>query len=219
MTENFWAGAFSLREGGIPEIGGVPMHRKDPSQADPKGSCAVSENWAKQGFREQKSENAVLLSPLQLTDCDPQPDSGLREPRVGRHTNFSKADNPCDTEGPECGMACKPLNGTQHSRCKVQPWVLREGKDTNLGSMHNPRSTEGDSGELKEHTSPATEVRPVRQTLRCGGQVLGVKKSEHKPREAEGRTEEPSQVHTSHTLQKECLGSRDKCAQTPRYRV
>lgn len=38
------------------------MHRKAPSQADPRGSCRVLENHAKQGLGEQKREKAELLS-------------------------------------------------------------------------------------------------------------------------------------------------------------
>ena len=50
----------------------------------------IAENQAKQGFREQKSENAALLSPLQITDCDPQPDSGLGNREWGGIQTFPR---------------------------------------------------------------------------------------------------------------------------------
>ena len=62
-TENFWTGACTPREEGSPETGRVPMHWEAPSQAGPRVSGGISENWAKQGLRGQKAEKAAILSP------------------------------------------------------------------------------------------------------------------------------------------------------------
>ena len=198
---------FSLKEGGIPEMGGVPMHREAPSQVDPKGSCGVSENQAKQGFREQKSENAALLSPLQITDCDPQPDSGLgnREwggiqtfPRqttlvaqralsVAWHANLWRAHNP---------HSAKSVPG-YWERGSVQTWAActtLAAQRVALGSQKNTQAPRQRSGQW-DRTGRGT------QTLRCGGHVSGAKISEYKPEK-----------------QRAGLESQIKCTPAPRCR-
>ena len=47
---------------GSPETGRIPMHWEAPSQAGPRASGGISENWAKQGLRGQKTEKAAILS-------------------------------------------------------------------------------------------------------------------------------------------------------------
>ena len=44
-------------------------------------------------------KGAARLSPLTAPGPSPQTAGGLREPRVGRHTNAASADNPCSAEG------------------------------------------------------------------------------------------------------------------------
>ena len=62
--ENFWMGASARAGAGKgPETEGVPVPIEALSQAGRRGSCGVSENWAKQRLRGQKIEKAALLSP------------------------------------------------------------------------------------------------------------------------------------------------------------
>lgn len=101
---------------------GVPGHREAPFQGGPRQSYRVSENWAKQGLREQKTEKVALFSILTAHGLWPLPDvdSGNREwggiqtslvhaalmalrvsscSPVMQHTNLTNAHNPCGTEG------------------------------------------------------------------------------------------------------------------------
>ena len=73
------------------------MHRETPSQADPKWSCKVSENQAKQGLGGQQTEKAALFSPLTAHGLWPQ--TAFLGNRVVQHTNPASAFNPCSTDG------------------------------------------------------------------------------------------------------------------------
>ena len=61
--EKFWMEACALREAGSHEAGRILVHWEAPSQGGPKGSCRISEIWAKQGLRGQTTEKIALLSP------------------------------------------------------------------------------------------------------------------------------------------------------------
>ena len=76
-------------------MGGVPMHREAPLQAGPR-RCGVCQS--KQGLIGPGTEKAALLSPITAHRLCPQVDGGLRELRVGRHTNLSSTYNTSGTE-------------------------------------------------------------------------------------------------------------------------
>ena len=152
------------------------MHRKAPSLAGPKGHCGVSENRAKEGLREQKTEKAELLRRLTALRLWPRPDGSLGEPRMSRHTILASTHNNCSTEGgprwPSVAWHTNP--GSTHTcGTKWGPGLLREGKRANLSSANNLRGTAERlvSSSLLEtkqvHTNPLTHRACLRKWDKC----------------------------------------------------
>ena len=71
------------------------MHREAPLQVGPR-RCGVSQT--RQGLTGPGTEKAALFSPLTAHSLCHYLDGGLRELRVGRHTNLSSTYNPSGTE-------------------------------------------------------------------------------------------------------------------------
>ena len=88
-------GVMKLEE--FPCTGKLP-HRELFILGVPRGSCRISESWTKLGLKGQKTEKAALFSPLTAHSLCHYLDGGLRELRVGRHTNLSSTYNPSGTE-------------------------------------------------------------------------------------------------------------------------
>lgn len=75
------------------------MNRETPLQAGLRGSCRGLKNQAKQGLRERETEKAALLSLSTAHKLWPQPDGGLGELRLRRHTNPTSTHKACSAEG------------------------------------------------------------------------------------------------------------------------
>ena len=89
--KKFWMEACALREAGSHEAGRVLVHWEAPSQGGPKGSCGISESWAKRGLIGQKTEKIALLSPSTALGLWIRPDGRLREPREDHRSPMQRS--------------------------------------------------------------------------------------------------------------------------------
>ena len=98
--------------GSIPGSGRFPWRRKWlpipvflPGKYHGQRSLVQYSPWRRKesaqlsDFTSFQTKKAASLSPLTAPGPSPQTDGGLREPRVGRHTNAASADSPCSAEG------------------------------------------------------------------------------------------------------------------------
>lgn len=108
--KKFWMEACALREAGSHEAGRVLVHWEAPSQGAPKGSCEISESWARQGLRGQKTEKIALLSPSTALGLWLRPDGRLREPREDHRSPMQRSG--LGRSGDERGVVFKALKCT-----------------------------------------------------------------------------------------------------------